>query len=160
MTQAAIRATACVLALAYFTPPATGLVTVPLSSRRSPARWGLRITGSEASSRRGVPCAMLRLDANGRRGVTSTYLAAPGSMFVEPATPSTIGLLHPATMAQLLRHQSSSNVFRDDPAMAAFLKDFTAGGPMLAMKHLSDAHVTTQLVHMLAEVNSCPTRYL
>mmetsp|Transcript_16245 Transcript_16245/g.50941 ORF Transcript_16245/g.50941 Transcript_16245/m.50941 type:complete len:154 (-) Transcript_16245:373-834(-) len=146
-----------VVALAAWSCVVTGLLTHTRSVRHvAPVRLV-----------REAPRAMMyERSAEARRALTPTRLAAPSSIFLESSgglggPPSaSFGLLSPATMAQLVRHQSSSDVFRDDPAMAAFLRDFAAGGPMLAMKHLSDSHVTSQLVELLREVNSCPTRYV
>lgn len=113
---------------------------------------GFSTVSSTTPRRRDVSVNML--PNKSFRTTSWTPHAAPGSVFIDSASGKapTAGLLHPQTMAQLVSLQSS-DVFRDDPAMAAFLKDFKAGGPMMAMKHLSNSHVTSQLVSMLAEVN-------
>lgn len=80
------------------------------------------------------------------RRPTALSLAAPGAVLEPPASP--IGLLHPASIT----HLRCSDVFQDDPAMAAFLKDYDEG-PMIAMKHLSNSHVTAQLVSLLEDLN-------
>lgn len=151
------------LALAAYAPHVDSLISHSRHVALSP-RQGVT-PHTQRDQLKHAPRAMLsdkkRTPAEARRTLTPTRLAAPGSMFVEGAgAPSPMGLLHPDTMEQLVRLQSSAEVFRDDPAMAAFLRDFTARGPMMAMKHLSNSHVTSQLVNMLAEVNSGETRYV
>lgn len=151
------------LALAAYIPDVNCLISQSRHIALSPRRAVMPHTRYDQLQH--APSAMLsdkkRVPTEGRRTLTPTRLAAPGSMFIEGAgAPSSVGLLHPDTMEQLVRLQSSAQVFRDDPAMAAFLRDFTARGPMMAMKHLSNSHVTSQLVNMLAEVNRGTTRYV
>ena len=69
---------------------------------------------------------------------------------------SNMGLLHPSTMALLTQHAASSAVFREDAVMADFLRDFNAS-PFDAMKHLSNSHVTSSLVKMMAAINTAPS---
>lgn len=80
------------------------------------------------------------------RRPTALSLAAPGAV-LEAASP--IGLLHPVSIT----HLRCSDVFQEDPAMAAFLRDYDEG-PMNAMKHLSNSHVTAQLVSLLEDLNA------
>jgi len=60
-----------------------------------------------------------------------------------------VGLLHPETIAHLV-DSFGKEAFESDPVMRDFLADFDLGGPMFAMKHLSNSHVTSRLVAMTA----------
>ena len=60
-----------------------------------------------------------------------------------------VGLLHPETIAHLV-DSFGKEAFESDPVMRDFLADFNLGGPMFAMKHLSNSHVTSRLVAMTA----------
>ncbi|KAH8072196.1 hypothetical protein JL720_11238 [Aureococcus anophagefferens] len=62
-----------------------------------------------------------------------------------------VGLLHPETIAHLV-DSFGKEVFESDPVMRDFLADFDLGGPMFAMKHLSNSHVTSRLVAMTASL--------
>lgn len=66
--------------------------------------------------------------------------------------PPPVGLLHPDTMNLLVGFHGRP-AFEANPAMAAFLDDYEANGPMGCMHHLSDPHVTARLVSMTSELN-------
>jgi hypothetical protein len=60
-----------------------------------------------------------------------------------------VGLLHPDSIQHLVNY-FGKEAFESDPVMRDFLADFDLGGPMFAMKHLSNSHVTSRLVAMTA----------
>ena len=83
----------------------------------------------------------------GYPGESARGAAAMSHWDLAPGGAAPVGLLHPTTI-NLLRDYMEA-----DPVMSDFLHDFDLGGPMQAMKHLSNSHVTSRLVAMTAELN-------